>query len=80
MDLDDIPDDIGDPGVGTAFRTAFEAFVRMEKPGVDPRELWRQLWRIFDQSYAEESDRELAARIIDWFLAGLESRTDLLDP
>jgi hypothetical protein len=60
MNYEDIPDDLGDPGVGPAFKKVFEEWLAEIMPGTDPAGEWAWLWHNFDSSEGDITDIELA--------------------
>jgi hypothetical protein len=63
-----IPDDLGPSGSVALFKRDFERVVWISRPGSTADEVWNELWQLFDREFPEVSDRELAVKIIDWFL------------
>lgn len=76
MRYEDIPDDLGDPGVGTEFKGAFKEYLSQTRPNAKPEDEWDWLWEEFDRSEGDISDIELARKIIDWFIDFVNDEMD----
>jgi hypothetical protein len=69
MRFSDIPDDVGDPGVGTQFKELFTKYVQHNIPEKSVDAVWREVWLDFDGAYPNDLEPQLLRRIVTWFIA-----------
>jgi hypothetical protein len=77
MKLRNVPNDLGDPGVGDEFRRMFQLWVKGHCPDVSPERKWVELWEIFDRAYPDEGDIILASRIVDYVILKITDELDI---
>lgn len=79
MNFDSIPDDLGAEIDGATFKRVFRKYLAVRLPKATPDDKWKELWKRFDREYPQASSRELAVKIVDWFIAHAQVQALLLE-